>query len=396
MSPVNIVPLHVPLKARDPHEPHRVATPLELFFDLVFVVAVASAAVQWHHGITEGSFRALLGFVMVFLAIWWAWMNYTWFASAYATDDVLFRILTFVIMTGSLMLAAGVPELFDTGTSRLVVAGYVVMRLAMVVLWLRAAASHPEGRRTALAYAVGIALVQVYWVLRLLVTGEGALVVTFFVGIALELLVPPLAERRGVTPFHPHHIAERYSLFTIIVLGEVILSTVQAVQGALATGTTAQLLELIIGGLLIVFSLWWLYFKRDQVELFAAEFWTVFTCAYGHYFVFASVAASGAALAAAVDALQHEAHTSVRAIALALAVPLAVYTLALAGMHAMAERRAIAARAGVVVAVALVLVGLWAPTMGASVLLMGVVLVLAVAQHVYAGSRAQRAVATPG
>ena len=390
MSPVNIVPLHARMSPRDPHEPHRVATPLELFFDLVFVVAVASAAAQWHHGLVEGHYGDLLSFVIVFVATWWAWMNYTWFASAYATDDVVFRLLTFVIMTGSLMLAAGVPEMFERRNSVLLVSGYVVMRLAMVVLWLRAAASHPEGRRTAMTYAVGIVLVQVYWVLRLAVSGDSSLVVTWFVGMALELAVPVIAERRGTTPFHPHHIAERYSLFTIIVLGEVILSTLQAVQGALETGTTMELVELIAGGLLIVFALWWLYFKRDQVELFAGRFWTVFTCSYGHLFVFSSVAASGAALAAAVDSVQHEADASVRAIALALAVPLAIYVVALAAMHALGERRTVVARPGVVVAVVLLVVGLWAPSMGMSVLLMGVVLAVAVAEHVWSGSRTER------
>ncbi|MGW5239461.1 low temperature requirement protein A [Monashia sp. NPDC004114] len=394
MSPVNIVPLHVRMTPRDPHEPHRVATPLELFFDLVFVVAVSSAAAQWHHGISDGDLSKLLSFVIVFVAIWWAWMNYTWFASAYATDDVVFRLMTFVIMVGSLMLAAGVPEMFGARNSKLLVAGYVVMRLAMVVLWLRAAASHPEGRRTALTYAVGIAIVQVYWVLRLFTSGDTSLVVTWFVGMALEMSVPIIAERRGVTPFHPHHIAERYSLFTIIVLGEVILSTMQAVQGAL-NHTTFELVELIAGGLLIVFSMWWLYFKRDQVELFAGEFWTVFTCSYGHLFIFASVAASGAALAAGVDVVQHHAHASVRFVALALAVPLAIYVVALAGMHALGERRAVVARPGVVVAVVLLVVGLWAPSMGASVLLMGVVLALAVAEHVWFGARSVRAIAAP-
>jgi len=65
------------MQPRDPHETHRVATPLELFFDLVFVVAIAGAAAQWHHGLTEGHLGDLLNFVMVFFAIWWAWMNYT-------------------------------------------------------------------------------------------------------------------------------------------------------------------------------------------------------------------------------------------------------------------------------------------------------------------------------
>ena len=95
------------MQPRDPHETHRVATPLELFFDLVFVVAIASAAAGWHHGLAEGHLGDLVGFLMVFFAIWWAWMNYTWFASSYDCDDVIYRLLTFTIMAGSLMLAAG-------------------------------------------------------------------------------------------------------------------------------------------------------------------------------------------------------------------------------------------------------------------------------------------------
>ena len=220
MSSLVVVPWARRMGPRDPHEAHRVATPLELFFDLVFVVAIASAAAQLHHGLTAGHLGTVVGYTMVFFAIWWAWMNYTWFASAYDSDDVVYRLLTFTIMTGSLMLAAGVPDLFDDGQSGVVVAGYAVMRLGMVALWLRAARAHPDGRRTALTYAVGIAVVQVLWIARLLLDGQGVLMSTFFLLVLAELSVPVLAERfGGPTPFHPHHIAERFGLFTIIVLG---------------------------------------------------------------------------------------------------------------------------------------------------------------------------------
>jgi low temperature requirement protein LtrA len=138
-----------------------VATPLVLFFDLVFVVAIASAAAELHHSLSADHLDAVVGCAMVFFAIWWAWMNYTWFASAYDSDEVAFRLLTFTIRTGSLMLAAGVPDLFDDGQSGVVVAGYAVMRLGMVGFWLRAAWSHPEGRRTALTYAVGLAVLLI-------------------------------------------------------------------------------------------------------------------------------------------------------------------------------------------------------------------------------------------
>jgi low temperature requirement protein LtrA len=371
------------MSPRDPHEQHRVATPLELLFDLVFVVAIASAAAGWHHGLVEGHLVDLSGFVMVFFAIWWAWMNFTWFASAYDCDDVAYRLLAFAIMAGSLLIAAGTPDLFATRQSGLVVAGYAVMRFAMVAMWLRAALGHPEGRRTALWYAAGIAVVQALWIGRLLVEGVPALLVSFWVLVVLELLVPVLAERHGVTPFHPHHIAERYSLLTIIVLGEVILASVQAVQGALVEGRQAGLLLVVAGGLLTVFAMWWLYFKREHAGLFEGPVHTTFAVGYGHYFVFASVAATGAALAAAVDVVQGDGGVAPRVVGLALGAAVAVYVWALGAMHAAldGDRREVVA-SGAVGVLALV-VGAAGASMGVTVLLIGLVLAGAVAQHVW-------------
>ena len=103
------------MTARSPHEPHRASTPLELFFDLVFVVAIAQAASGLHHAIAEAhALQGLVGFLMVFFAIWWAWMNFTWFASAYDCDDVPYRVAVFVQITGALILAAGVPAMFES------------------------------------------------------------------------------------------------------------------------------------------------------------------------------------------------------------------------------------------------------------------------------------------
>ena len=96
------------LVPRSPTESHRAATPLELFLDLCFVVGVAQAAASLHHAIAEGHLHtALIGYPMVFFAIWWAWMNFTWFASAFDTDDWLYRTLTIVQMGGVLVLAIG-------------------------------------------------------------------------------------------------------------------------------------------------------------------------------------------------------------------------------------------------------------------------------------------------
>ena len=134
------------MTARDPWQEHRAATPLELLFDLCFVAAVSQAATMLHHALTEGHIgTGVLGYFMVFFAIWWAWVNFTWFASAYDTDDGPYRVLTLVQMAGVLVLAAGIPAALDEYDFTVITFGYVLMRVAMVAQWLRAAREHPEG-----------------------------------------------------------------------------------------------------------------------------------------------------------------------------------------------------------------------------------------------------------
>ncbi len=375
------VALRRPVTARDPHEHGRASTPLELLFDLVFVVAIASNAAQLHHGLSSAHYGTLVGYTLTWFAIWWAWMNYTWFASAYDNDDVGFRVLTFVIMTGALFLAAGVPDLFDDGQSGTVVLGYAIMRFAMVGLWLRAAAGHPEGRATALWYAGGITVVQVLWIARLGVP-DGWLLPSFLLLVGGELLVPVLAEgRHGYTPFHPHHIAERYGLLTIIVLGEVILASVVAIQQVIAAGATTEggaghaapfesaatsgltwaMAPLVAGGLLIVFGLWWTYFSRDHVTVLENPR-AVWLFGYGHLPIFASVAAVGAALAAGVDVVSGHAASGPRPVALALAVSISVVGLVISGLHALGDDDGPATMLpAAVVAVACLLVALLVP-----------------------------------
>src|SRR3954468_6432268 len=162
------------LTARPRHEKHRVASSLELFFDLCFVVAIAQAGIQLVHAVAEGhAGEGILNYVMVFFAIWWAWMNFTWFASAYDNDDTLYRIVTLVQIAGVLVLAAGVPRAFEDHEFLAVLVGYVIMRLALITQWLRVARSSEGSERTmALRYAFGVLLCQVGW-LGLVVLPEG-------------------------------------------------------------------------------------------------------------------------------------------------------------------------------------------------------------------------------
>ena len=327
------------MRARSPHEHHRAATPLELFFDLVFVVAIAQAASGLHHAIGEAhALQGLVGYLMVFFAIWWAWMNFTWFASAYDCDDVPYRLAVFVQISGALILAAGVPAMFEARIPNLaVVIGYVVMRLAMVVQWLRAAASDPERRTTARRYAAGITLLQLAWVGMLWVPhlwGPG-----FLVLVVLELAVPVWAERTTPTTWHPQHIAERYGLLTLIVLGESILAATVAVQAALASGEAlSTLLPVIIGGLLIAYSMWWMYFDRPVHDLLTSLTKAI-VWGYGHYLVFAAAAAVGAGLAVSVDQATHHAKVSAVGAGFAVALPVALFVVCLWYLHDRPEYR---------------------------------------------------------
>lgn len=256
-----------PMRRRDSNEVHRASTPLELLFDLVSVIAIATAAAGLHHAIAEAHFaEGIAKFILSFFAIWWAWMNYTWFASAYDNDDAIFRILTMIIMSGSLVMAAGIGAFFESLDITLMVIGYVIMRLGMVALWLRAAAGDSEGRPTALTYARGFALTQVFWIILLIVLPipTAWFYGLFALGVILELVVPVIAENRGNTPWHRHHMIERYGLLNIIVLGETLLAASLAIEAAQGEHLSTSLIRIAIAALVILFAMWWLYFAREE------------------------------------------------------------------------------------------------------------------------------------
>jgi low temperature requirement protein LtrA len=262
--------------------------------------------------------------MFVFFAIWWAWMNFTWFSSAYDTDDVLYRVFTFVQMAGVLVLAAGVPAGFDESNFFVITIGYLIMRIGLIAQWVRAAIEHPEGRTTATRYAIGLAVSQAGWVGRLWLPDEWA-IPSFVVLALLDLSVPLWAERTGMTPWHPHHIAERYGLFVIILLGESVLAATNGVSASLATsGLTPQLIVIAVSGLLILFGVWWIYFAEPIGDGLARHRTWSFYWGYGHYPLLAAIAATGSGLEVAVSAIGHHGQVPDDVIAVAVAAPVGI------------------------------------------------------------------------
>ena len=231
------------------------------------------------------------------------------------------------------MLAAGIPRAFAHADYAVAVAGYIIMRVALIAQWLRAA--HGEtgaGRKAAMTYAGALAVVQAGWVLLLLLPA-GAWVWGVGLLIVAELAAPAVAERVQATPWHAEHIADRYGAFTIIVLGESISAATVAVQSALdEKPELGELLPIAFGGLVIVFTAFWVYFATPINEYLRSDR-RAFAWGYGHYLIFGSAAAIGAGLEVATEQVTHHSHISDTAGALAVTGPAALYTAAVWLVH---------------------------------------------------------------
>ena len=336
------------MSGRDPHEEHRVATPLELLYDLTFVVAFGAAGNEAAHFLAEGHTRtASVGFVFALFAVIWAWIQNTWFASAYDTDDWVYRLLTMLQMIGVLVLALGLPPMFESIDAGLhvdngvMVLGYVIMRVGLIALWLRVAGQDAARRRSALTYASTLLLAQIGWITLLVAdTSVGVMFLVAAVLALVELAGPVIAERRvGGTPWHPHHIAERYGLFTIITLGEVILGTVAALDAVVrAEGWTVQTALVGLAGVGLAFGLWWMYFVIPYGVLLHRYRDRSFGWGYGHLPLFASLAATGAGLHVGALYIGHEAHVSALAAVVATALPVAIYVLCIYALYSLLTR----------------------------------------------------------
>lgn len=286
---------------RDPSEAHRGVTPLELLFDLAAVVAIGAAAQGLAVFLVDGRpVAGLAAFVPSFFMVWWAWMNFTWFASAYDDGSSAFRALSMTVMFGALMMAAGVGAVFAGEAIWMALLGFIVMRLGMVGLWLGAWRGDPQRRPTAKRYAVGIAAMQLYWVgLVAMVPPEGMLYLPLFaLGALGELAVPAVAERYEPTPWHRQHIVARYGRLNLIVLGQAFLAVVTAFElepGSIVPQGEGLWLAMLFA--IIAFSMWSLYFTREP-HLASGALRHSLMWGYGHVVVFATGAVVGAGMQA--------------------------------------------------------------------------------------------------
>jgi low temperature requirement protein LtrA len=296
------------------------------------------------HFVAEEHFAAGIGgFVFAAFAVTWAWIGYSWFASAYDTDDWVFRLATMVQMVGVLVISLGLPQTFasldhgETLDNDVVVAGYVVMRLSLLFLWWQVSRHDPERAPAARTYIWMIGLAQVGWIaLAVADLPIGTTIALLTPLYLLEISAPLIAERKAQTPWHPHHIAERYGLLLIITLGEVILGTVAAINALVhgEAGWTVDAALLTIAGVGLAFGCWWMYFAVPWAEPLARyRTGRPFIFGYGHVVIFGSLAAMGAGLHVAALLLDGKAEVGTTGAVLSVALPVGIYVLAFYGIY---------------------------------------------------------------
>lgn len=270
----------------------RRASWLELFFDLIFVAAVAQVSVPLS---TDYTVHGLGRYALMFFLIWWAWLGHTMYSSRFDSDDVLHRVLTFIQMFAAAAMAANAKAAFDSRDSAGFGVAYAVLRTVQSIQYLRARRLRDTRRLTTL-YAVGTGVAAVAWALAATMPIPARFYV-WTVALLVDLSTPWIAARyTHKFPPHPEHLPERFGLFTIILLGESVAAVMRGMESQDTWPVSAAISA--ISGLGLAFGYWWWYFdgvkgaaeRRIQAgrHLKAFHVWT-----YIHFPLYLSMAVVG-------------------------------------------------------------------------------------------------------
>lgn len=245
-------------------EEHRHATWLELFYDLVYVVAVSQIA---HYLNEDVSLKGFLGFVFLFIPIWWAWIGTTFYANRFDSDDIKHRLLTGLQMLAVAALAVNIHRGLGESSTGFAIS-YAITRFVLVLEYLRVIKHIPQARGLAKYYCFGFSIAAILWLISAFVAIPIRFVIWGF-ALAVDFITGITAKRFQVALLpHPEHLPERFGLFTIIVLGEAIIAVVNGVS---EQQWDVQSAICAVFGFCIAFGLWWIYFENVSGSILSAN-----------------------------------------------------------------------------------------------------------------------------
>lgn len=263
MSPSILQPPR--LRTLETEAEERTATWTELFYDLVFVVAVAKLGHRFLYEVIahDLSWTGFIEYAGLFTVLWWGWASFTFFADRYDTDDPIQRLLA----VSQMVAVAGMAAAFGFGDqaletiSRPFAIAYIGVRIALLAMYARAWWNVHSSRKLIAGYLQGFSLDVVVWAISIFVPPPWRYVL-WVVGMVISLATPWLMRREQArTPLSISHLPERFGLFTILVLGESIAAVVAGLADQeWQVGATAG----AVAGVMMATSLWWVYF--DNLE----------------------------------------------------------------------------------------------------------------------------------
>ncbi|MGB7087772.1 MAG: low temperature requirement protein A [Phormidesmis sp.] len=269
----------------------RHATWLELFYDLVFVVAVSQLA---HKLSGEVSLSGFLGYAGLFIPLWWAWIGTTFYSNRFDSDDTIRRVMMGLQMLAIAALAVNIHHAWGESSLGFAIS-YIVSRVLLIVEYLRAAKHIPQARALIYPMTMGFTVGAALWIVSLWLPVPGRFWL-WAAGLLVDFATPLLAANaQRQLPPHAEHLPERFGLFTIIVLGEAVIAVVNGVSEMSWTpnGVLSAVLSFVVA-----FSLWWLYFEnslgkaiekaRNTGRLLILQVWL-----YGHLPLVIGLAAAG-------------------------------------------------------------------------------------------------------
>ena len=280
----------------------RHATWLELFFDLVFVVAIAQLAHFLHDHL---DWTGIASFAILFIPVWWLWIDFSYYADQFDVERGFYRLIILGIMFGMIVLGLTIPGALLSGSAQFA-SVYAALRLAIVGLYFQAWRLVPEARELTMRYTLSFAIALVLWIVSIALPPPIQFML-WGVALLIEVSNGPItyATIRSV-PTQVSHMDERFGLFMIIVLGEAIVSVASGVSGI-----QWQWQETLtaISGFVVATSLWWLYFEcaEDSVINQALRsnrkrtLLRSFVYGYSHVLVFAGIVASGVGIQTAIE-----------------------------------------------------------------------------------------------
>lgn len=304
MSGVAINHLVAPLRVPTARGAGRKVTWLELFFDLIFVAAVAQVAEPLRH---DYSLTELARFAPLLVLIWWAWTGHTFFSTRFDTDDAIQRGLTFLQIFAVAAMAANAKDALDSRSSAGFAAAYAAVRFVLVAQYVRA--SHvKEARGLTLRYIAGHGTAAALWLTSALVPTPARFWI-WMIAFAIDLGTPWIALPHGIrVPPDAAHLPERFGLFTLILLGESVVAVMQGMESQENWPPAAVFSA--IGGMGLLFSICWWYFDgagggREQRVRTWGDAIRFHVWSYAHFPLYLGVVVLGVGIQRSVTAASH-------------------------------------------------------------------------------------------